>query len=109
MSLVNQEVVIDLGGAVYELRPTLKAMKKIQARFGGLAGAAEALKQLNSEHIAAIVSAGSNAAPRDIADIEEAVFSQGIASATEQVVPYITLLLNPGGEDEASSDEAKKK
>jgi len=103
MSLTHGETTIDLGGEVYELRPTLKAMKKIQARFGGLRGAMEALGQLNVEHIAAIIAAGSNSAPRDVESIEEAVFSYGIAGATEQIVPFVTSLMNPSGEKEEAS------
>tara|TARA_R110000782_G_scaffold47256_1_gene104026 strand:+ start:8338 stop:8664 length:327 start_codon:yes stop_codon:yes gene_type:complete len=108
MSLGHGEVTIELGDEVYELRPSLKAMKKIQARFGGLRGAMEALGQLNVETIACIVSAGANATPRELADIEEAVFSHGIANATEQVVPFITCLMNPNG-DKETEDSTKKK
>jgi hypothetical protein len=106
MSLDHGEVTVELGEEVFELRPTLKAMKKIQARFGGLRGAMEALGQLNVETIAVIISAGANATPRELGDIEEAVFSHGIAGATEQVVPFITKLMNPKKESE---DSTKKK
>jgi len=109
MSLGHGETQIELGGEAFELRPTLKAMKKIQTRFGGLRGAMEALGQLNVEHIAAIVAAGSNALPRETPEIEEAVFSHGIANATEQVVPYLTSLMNPGGEPEIEEGAAKTK
>lgn len=108
MSLGHGEVTIELGDTIYELRPTLKAMKKIQARFGGLRGAMEALGQLNVETIAAIISAGAGSVPRELGDIEEAVFSHGIAGATEQVVPFITKLMNPNGDTE-SEDSTKKK
>jgi hypothetical protein len=108
MSLGHGEVTVELGEEVFELRPTLKAMKKIQARFGGLRGAMEALSQLNVETIAAIISAGANATPRELGDIEEAVFALGIAGATEQVVPFITKLMNPNG-DKETEDSTKKK
>ena len=106
MSLAHGETLIDLDGEAYELRPTLKAMKKIQSRFGGLRGAMEALGQLNVEHIAAIIAAGSNSNPREMAAIEEAVFSYGIAGATEQIVPFVTSLMNPNGEKD---EDSKKK
>lgn len=112
MSLANGEVTIEIGEdrkEIYELRPTLKAMKKIQTRFGGLRGAMEALSQLNVEHVAAIIAAGSNSAPRDIPDIEEAVFQCGIAEATEQVVPFVTKLMNPNGDSDEEAEKPSKK
>jgi hypothetical protein len=74
----------------------------------GLRGAMEALGQLNVETIAVIISAGANATPRELEDIQLAVFNHGIAGATEQVVPFITKLMNPNGDDE-SEDSTKKK
>lgn len=107
MSLTHGEVVIELNGTVYELRPTLKSMKRIQARFNGLRGAMEAIAQLNVEHVAAIVAAGSDAQPRDTAAIEEDVFSHGVSLATEQVIPFLTALMNPKGAQE-DAKPAKK-
>jgi hypothetical protein len=100
MSLNHGVITVDLDGEQYELRPSLLAMKKIQARFGGLRGALEAVGQLNVENIALIVAAGCNAKPAQMQDIEQAVYNQGIADATEQVVPFVTALMNPKGSDE---------
>lgn len=105
MSLSHGELVVELNGAVYELRPTLKAMKRIQARFNGLRGAMEALAALNVEHVASIIAAGVDANPREIASIEENVFAHGIGNATEQVVPFVTALINP----RAATEETGKK
>lgn len=109
MSLVNGEIVLELGDETYELRPTLKAMKKIQSRFGGIRGAMEALTQLNVEHVAAIVAAGANCVPREIPALEEAIFSHGITPVTEQVVPFVTALLNPNGDSDEDSEKSNKK
>lgn len=105
MSLGHGELLIELNGALYELRPTLKAMKRIQTRFNGLRGAMEALSMLNVEHVAAIIAAGIDAQPKDISEIEENVFSHGIGQATEQVVPFVTALINPRA---ATEQPAKK-
>jgi hypothetical protein len=109
MSLGHGEITVELGDEVYELRPTLKAMKKIQQRFGGIRGALEAVSQLNVEHIAAIIAAGSNFGSREIPDIEEAVFQAGLPQATEQVVPFLTALLNPNGDSADKSEKTSKK
>lgn len=105
MSLTHGELTIELNGVVYELRPTLKAMKRIQSRFNGLRGAMEALALLNIEHVAAIIAAGVDAQPREVANIEENVFAHGIGQATEQVVPFVTALINP----RAATEESGKK
>lgn len=109
MSLSHGDIEVQLGDETYSLRPTLKAMKKIQSRFGGVRGAMDALTQLNSEHIAAIIAAGTDALPRDVPAIEEAVFQQGITSATEQVVAYVVALMNPSGDKEPDAESAKEK
>lgn len=107
MSLGYGETSIELNGVEYTLRPTLKAMKKIQARFGGVRGALESLAHLNVEAVAAIVAAGCDSLPREIPDIEENVFAHGVGNATEQVVPFVTLLINPRGD--AVEDKPAKK
>lgn len=106
MSLTHGEIVVELNGAVYELRPTLKAMKRIQSRFNGLRGALEAVGQLNVEHVAAIIAAGVDAKPGDVQTIEENVFAHGIGPATEQVVPFVVALINPRA---ATEDKTAKK
>ncbi len=105
MSL-DQTVTIELNGKEYDLKPTLNAVRKIQRRFGGLRGALESLTQLNTEHIAHIVAAGAGVGAREINDLEEDVFQEGAGSAVEQVSPFISLLLDPKGEQEG--DDGKK-
>lgn len=107
MSRVNRGTVeVEIDGEVYELRPTLDAFKKIQARFGGLRGALEAIAQMNSEHLANIIVAGSNAPRRDLAKIEEQIFNEGLASVTEAIAPFVTTLFNPRGDDEPGNGKA---
>jgi hypothetical protein len=98
MSLGHGIINVELDGKHFELKPTLLAMKKIQTRFGGLRGALESIGQLNVEHIAFIVAAASGAKQNELNDIEETVFNEGVASATEKVVPFITSLMNPKGD-----------
>jgi len=108
MSLNHGTIEVTLDGEVFELRPSLMAMKKIQTRFGGLRGALEALGQLNVEHIGYIVGAGCGAKPAQVSDIEQAVYNQGIADATEQVVPFVTALMNPKGAAEEKKHNPEK-
>lgn len=101
------EVILDLDGEELELRPTLKAYQKIQTRFGGLRGALEAAQLLNIDHISHIVCAGANISRKEEERIKEAVFNEGVANVTEQIVPFLTALMDPnGGSDE---EEVEKK
>jgi len=107
MSRVDRgSIDVEIDGEVYELRPTLSAFKKIQTRFGGLRGALEAITQMNSEHLANIVAAGTGAGRRDIDKIEEGIFNEGIGSVTESLVPFVTALFNPRGDDEPGNEQA---
>lgn len=99
-------VTIKIDGDHYELRPTLDAYRKIQNRFGGLRGALESLTQLNIEHVANIIAAGSGNGQREVKNIERKVFMEGIGNVTEQVAPFVTALFNPrGDDDEEEPDE----
>jgi hypothetical protein len=110
MSIDHGVIEISMDGEIYELRPTLKAMKRIQTRFGGLRGALEAIAALNVESVAYIIAAGADAPPRDIPDIEQKVFDEGVSNVTEQIVPFVTAMINPRGlssEGEKKSSKAK--
>jgi hypothetical protein len=96
---------VDLNGTEYEVRPTLKAMKKVQARFGGLRGAIEAVGQLNLDTLAFIISAGTDAKPNQAQEIEQGVFDQGVADVTEQVMPFLMAMISPRGEAESKSEK----
>lgn len=99
-------VFIDMGGEVYELRPTLAAYEKIEARFGGLRGALEALTRLSITDLAHIVAAGSSKGQRDIKSIKEAIFDEGVDVVTERVAPFVTALFNPRGGDDSGNTTA---
>jgi hypothetical protein len=108
MSLSHGETTVEINGEVYELRPSLGAMKKINARFGGLRGALEALQNLNIESVAAIIAAGAGLGAREANDVTENVFAHGIADATEQVFPFIEALFNPTGKKAEPETSGKK-
>jgi hypothetical protein len=108
MSRVDRGTIeLEMDGEVYELRPTLEAFKKIQARFGGLRGALEAIGQMNSEHLANIILAGTSGPRRDLAKIEEQIFNEGLATVTEAIAPFVTTLFNPRGDDEAGNGKVE--
>lgn len=107
MSLSHGETVIEVSGEVYELRPTLGALKRINKTFGGLRGALEALQGLNTEAIATIIVAGADLSIKDMKEVEENVFTHGVAEVTELVFPFVESLFNPSGK-EAKKGNGKK-
>lgn len=107
MSKVKRGTVeLDLDGEVYELRPTLSAYEKIEARFGGLRGALEAMTRISVTDLAHVIAAGSGKGQRDMQKIKEGVFNQGVDSVTEQVGPFVLALFNPRGDDSEGNQTA---
>ena len=105
MSKTNHGTVeVTLGDEVLILKPTLKAMKAIEGRFGGILPAMQSVGTANLTSIAYIIAIGTgvNLAKKDAAaPIEEAVFEEGIDSAGSQVIPYLKGFLNPAGKSDA--------
>lgn len=95
---------ISLGDSEYELRPTLGAFKKVQARFGGLRAALEALTHVNIDHLEAIIAAGAGLDKRARDALAQEIFDEGVTSVTEQVTPFLSALFNPNGASEDGDD-----
>ncbi|WP_459200030.1 hypothetical protein [Pseudomonas tremae] len=91
----NIDLVI--GGAIYQLRPTLAAVRAIEARFGGLRGAASALHQVSVDGAALIIAAGANLTEKQTEGLAEAVWQEGVAAMTPQLNDYLAALYNPRG------------
>lgn len=88
---------VNVGEEKYELKFTLKAVKGIEARFGGLAPAFQQLQVLNFAATAAVIAigAGLSTKPKDLEALEEAIWDAGIGVVVPEVMPYLTAMLNP--------------
>lgn len=112
MSRINYgQVELELGDEVYTLKPTLNACEKIEARWGSIISAcrdAEAMKFSNAD-IALVVMAGAGLGQRQLQQIRQAVFDAGQVTVLAGVAPYLSLLLNPTGQDldEEEPDEGE--
>lgn len=98
MSKTNHgTTVVTVGDEEYTLNFTLKAVRAIEGRFGGLVPALQELGKANINAIATIVLIGSGAEfkRKDVEQMEEAIFDCGIGEANQQVIKYISDLLNP--------------
>jgi hypothetical protein len=105
MSKTNHGTVeVTVGDDTFTLKPTLKAMKAIEGRFGGILPAMQSLGAANLSTIAFIIAVGTgvNLAKKGALDpIEEAVFEAGLNDVGVQVLPYLNGFLNPAGKSEA--------
>ncbi|AVH37025.1 hypothetical protein AL532_12175 [Pseudomonas monteilii] len=97
---------ITVGQQTFELKPTLKAVRNIETRFGGIGPAIGELSHLKPSAIAAVllIGSGQDFKPKDIEALEEQVFEAGIREVNPQVVTYLTNLLNPGGKSKDELD-----
>lgn len=94
-------VIIALGDKELTLKPTLDAVRKIEARFGGLRGALQAAGELSIEATSHIIAAGAGLKPDAAKALPEQVFQAGVSDVSPQLVPYILFLMNPSQKDEA--------
>ena len=105
MSKTNHGTVeVTIGADTFTLKPTLKAMKAIENRHGGILPAMNSVGAANLSTIAFIIAVGTgvNLAKKGALDpIEEAVFEAGLNDVGTQVLPYLTGFLNPAGKSEA--------
>ncbi|ASN71518.1 hypothetical protein 9F2_12 [uncultured Caudovirales phage] len=96
-----------VGDDKHELRLTLKAVKGIEARFGGLAPALHEVQKLSLGATAAVIAIGSGMStkPKDIEALEEQIFDAGLGNVAPEVLPYLLSALNPAGK---SDEEVEK-
>lgn len=96
------------GSATYTLKPSLRAVRAIEGRFGGLLPALQVIGSANLGGIAFVIAAGSGVDTtkrKELEAVEEAVFEGGVDEVGSQVVPFVRALLNPGGK---SKEELEK-
>ena len=112
MSRVNYGTVeVTVCDETYTLKPTLKAMDKIQSRFqeaGGLRGAIAACSGMGARDLAFIVAAGAGMGQREAKDLPESVFQEGSVRVAVPVLEYLMLLINPTGREDDDEDESRE-
>lgn len=96
---------VTVDGNPYELKPTLGAVRAIEARHSGLLQAARACDAMSVDAIAQVIAAGAGLTGQDAESVPEQVFQEGVVSAYGQVVPYLKYLMNPrAGEAKAEGN-----
>jgi hypothetical protein len=112
MSKTNHGTIeIVAGGKTYTLKPTLRALREIDRRFGGVTSAMQALSTVSMTSIALIVAvgAGIDASKRkDVEAIEEDIFEAGLSTVGSQALEFLKALTNPSGKTSKEIEEEKE-
>ena len=100
-------VEIVLGDETYILKPTLGAVRAIEAYFGGLRGASQAVNALSVVGCAVIIAGGAGLAGKDADAVAEQVWQAGVVEASVQLNAYLVALYNPKGESAGKDQPAR--
>ena len=100
-------VDITLDGETYTLMPTLAAVRAIEAHFGGLRGAAQAINAVSVEGCAAIMAAGAGLTGKDAEAMIEKVWQEGALEVSVSLNAYLVALYNPRGPGAGKDQPAK--
>lgn len=98
-------VTVKLGNEEVTLKPTLKAVRAIESRFGGLRGASSALHAIGVDVVAFIIAVGAGLEGKAAEALPEKVWQEGVAELTPPVTKYLGALYNPRGGD-SGNDQA---
>ncbi|WP_145186121.1 hypothetical protein [Pseudomonas sp. URMO17WK12:I11] len=92
-------VTVKLGDEEFVLLPTLKAVRAIESRFGGLRGASQTITALSIDGCAIILAAGAGLEGKDADAIPEKVWQAGVLGVASELNTYLIALYNPRGGD----------
>jgi hypothetical protein len=91
------KTTITLGGEEFELLPTLAAVRSIEAHFGGLRGAAQAINSMSVDGCAAIIVGGAGLEGDEAKAVAEKVWQEGVLDVSIKLNKYLVGLYNPRG------------
>nr|WP_218178473.1 hypothetical protein [Pseudomonas putida] len=91
---------VTVGGRVLVLSPTLKAVRTIEAYFGGLRGASERLRAVGVDAVVVVFAAGSGMEDKGaVEELAEEIWQQGVADLVPAATAFLYALYNPRGGD----------
>lgn len=107
MASAYTDGVIDivLDGKDYSLVASAKAMRDINAAFGGMARAYAALQDVNTDSVQTILRAGLTR--KDAEDLEEKIFRTGPQNLVLPAMQFV-LMVNNGGKHPDNVAEEKE-
>jgi len=112
MSKTDHGTVVVTGGDIsFTLKPTLRAFREIERRFGGVIAAMQAIGAGNVSSVSFVIAAGTGVDTgkrKEVEAVEEQVFAAGVNTVTSQVMPFLNALLNPAGKTDAEIEKEKE-
>jgi len=99
-------VIVKLGDEEFTLQPTLKAVRAIESRLGGLRGASQTINAVSVEGCAIILAAGAGLEGKAAEAISEKVWQAGVVEVSVQLNKYLLALYNPRGTVAEGNDQA---
>lgn len=98
---------VQVGEESFDLNITLAAVRKIEAHFGGLRGAAESLRVLSVDGVALIIAAGAGLSADASREMPEKVWLAGVSGIAAQLTSYLGALYNPRGDTPGNVEAGK--
>jgi hypothetical protein len=108
-------VDVEVGTEIYTLNFNLKAVKRIEQRFGGIAPALQEVQKLQLSAAAVVIAAGAGLTlkPNEVEALEEEIYEAGIGEVTPPLIQFLIALLNPAAKSAAdlakAAEESEKK
>ena len=99
-------VDIKLDDETYTLQPTLGAVRAIEAHFGGLRGASQAINALSIVGCAVIIAGGAGLTGKAAEAVAEQVWQAGVLEVSVQLNAYLVARYNPKGPNSGKAQPA---
>lgn len=98
---------VQVGERTLVLKPTLKAVRFIESRFGGLRAASEGLRAVGVNAVAIVLAAGADLEGADLEELAGDVWQHGAAELVPAATKFLYALYNPRG-GEPGKEQAEK-
>jgi hypothetical protein len=90
------QVEVDCGEETYTLKPTVKALRNINRRYGDFRTAIERVMRADFDAITYIIAEGASLSKKQAEAMQEQAFAAGLFNVSEPVAEYLSTLSNGG-------------
>jgi len=102
-------IEVELMENTYELKPTLRALQRINQQYGSIREAVQHVQQLDIDALIFVVAEGAGIRQqKDRQELAEEIFETGIMEVFTPVNEYVNALLNPTGKSSDEDDDEGK-
>lgn len=105
--MIDRTITLELGKNVYDLVPTLDALRKINRRYDSMVDILVQVRKANFDAICFVIGAGANLRPNQTDQLERDLYETGMMSALPKVSEFLGVLMNPTGEPDEDGGTGK--